>query len=152
METSAYRLLRVALLIAVGMTAHRAEAAEPASSVGESTPETLPYERAKAVPGGYHVETRLTGPILLTCGGLAFAASAILAIEGFTAHDDNDGVARAVGGAGIAGMAVSAPFVIWGATLLPIHVLRRNEAASLTVRFAPRLARDDAGVRIVGTF
>ena len=49
-------------------------------------------------------------------------------------------------------MAISIPFIVLGAALLPVHELHRNETVSLTLRMVPRLARHDAGISIAGTF
>jgi len=152
--------LKLAVAVALAVVPRVAGAAEPSapaaassspSEEAQSSSETLPDDSSKPIPLGYHRETRLTGPILMTCGGLVFAASAFFAIAGFTAHEDNDGVARAVGRAGLVGMALSAPVAIVGATL-PVHVLRRNESASLTIRVTPWFARNTASLGVTGAF
>jgi hypothetical protein len=99
-------------------------------------------------PAQYHIVRHWSGPFLTVTGGLLFASSAFLTIGGFTAHDDNDGVARGLGRLGLVGMAVATPMVIGGLLLPWEEVVPDRPAWSL----APALLPRGAGLTVLRTF
>lgn len=77
--------------------------AVPRHSLGaDPQPDSMPCTDG-APPAGYHVEHHVVGLIVGGIGAAVFGVGAVMAIGGFAAKDDSDGVARAMGRGGLIG-------------------------------------------------
>lgn len=121
--------------------------AVPGHSLGaDPQPDSLPCTHGPA-PAGYHVEHHVVGLIVGGIGTAVFGVGAVMAIGGFTAKDDSDGVARSIGRGGLVIGGIGGLLMLLGFTR-PTCTLERDGAVSFAPPRRSAVALDASGLRV----